>query len=98
VGDVIATDEGLAKFVCSFAQVTGSQAIGDSVGKRRLRLNPKWIEPFVDIDVVAQRIENMGTTVPLGLDGRAQLTQFSQEYKLLKEGKNPDSPFAFEVE
>ena len=98
MADVIATDEGLAKFVCSFAQVTGSQAIGDSVGKRRLRLNPKWIEPFVDIDVVAQRIENMGTTVPLGLDGRAQLTQFSHEYKLLKEGKNPDGPFAFEVE
>jgi len=90
VKDAIAPDAGLAKFLAHFIQSSYSQAFGDSVGRTKLRLDPKWLEPFVPSDKIASRV---GKILEGGLvqgDDVTPLKQFLKEYDLRKLGKNPE--------
>lgn len=94
---VIQSDVGLKSLLCGFAQRSITQAFSDVVGRIELRLNPELLSPFVDIALVATRVEGLLKTA-LDENERLILAQFSKEYSLIQAGKNPDAPFAFDDE
>jgi predicted KAP-like P-loop ATPase len=94
---VIQSDVGLKRLLGGFVQRSITQAFSDVVGRMELRLNPVLISPFVDIALVATRVEGLLKTA-LDENERLILAQFSKEYSLIQAGKNPDAPFAFDDE
>ena len=90
---MIAGDAGLAEFLKVLLQKTYSYTVSDSVAKSSLRLNPKWIERFVDLPQLAKRVEALAKTQRLEGDAKLAADRFLLEYGLLQAGKNPDSPF-----
>jgi predicted KAP-like P-loop ATPase len=93
---VTQSDEGLRRFVATFVQRPVSQTIGDSVGRIGLRVNPSWLSSYIDVDTVAPRVEAILKGEVKDQEQRRALEQFAKEHAMIKAGKNPDSPFAFE--
>lgn len=94
---VIQSDVGLKRFLGGFVQRLITQTFSDVVGRVKLRLNPELLSPFVDIALVAARVDGLLKTA-LDENERLGLAQFSKEYSLIQAGKNPDAPFAFDDE
>lgn len=92
---VIQSDAGLKRFLGGFVQRSISHALGDAVGRVKLRLNPELLSPFVDTAQISARVEGL-----LGMDldenEKLILAQFSKEYALIQAGKDLDSPFALD--
>ena len=92
---VIQSDVGLIRLLDGFVQRSITQAFSDVVARVKLRLNPELLSPFVDIALVATRVEGLLQTA-LDKHEKLVLAQFSKEYSLVQAGKNPDAPFAFD--
>jgi len=90
VKGAIASDAGLTQFLGHFIQESYSQAFGDSVGRTKLRLDPKWLESFVSPDAVADRARKILEDGSVQGDDLIPIRRFLKEYDLRKQGKNPE--------
>jgi predicted KAP-like P-loop ATPase len=82
-------DDGLAYFLEQFLQKTRSQQLGDSVSRLSLRLDPRWIKPYIDIEHVMNRLSS------INFDGLTEkqilaISQLRKEYEASKSGKSLD--------
>lgn len=92
VGAVVSDDPGLIGFVEKFLNQQYSQGWYDSVGKVQLRLDPKWVEPYLDPSQIIERIRRLSKEGSVTENQKAALGQFVREYEMRQAGKNPDHP------
>ena len=91
-----ALDEGLLKLIKAFGSEVRSQTLGESAVRVSLRVNPKSFEPYGDVYAMADRVSGLIAGGSLDEAWRPAATQFVLECEMLKAGKNPDAPFAFD--
>ncbi len=94
----VTSDEGLLRLIAAFLQHTKSQSFGDVAVRVQPRLNPSWIEPYIDVHASFERLSRMaaGNTVPAW--AKEAVEQFTKEQRMLAAGKNPDGIGAFDDE
>ncbi len=91
VTELIATDDNLARFIYYFGNYERSQTIGDIAVKERFRLDPEWIKPYVDPEMIYPRIQNILKQNNIEEEYKKALVQFCQEYEMRKRGENPNN-------
>jgi predicted KAP-like P-loop ATPase len=89
--ELIASDAGLLVFLGAFLQHTKSMGATDRMFKVRPRLNPAWLEPFVDIETVAARLVTLRERSGVPDGAKVAVWQFLKEREMLASGKDPDS-------
>ena len=87
---IIVEDEGLVQFIMVFFHKTYIQPLSDVIGKVQNRLDPKWIEPFIDPSIIVDRARILVTEKEIIEDERVALEQFITEYDIRKAGKDPE--------
>jgi predicted KAP-like P-loop ATPase len=90
------TTEGLMKLLYSFSQRTTAHTMGDWAVRVQLRLNPAWLERYLDTNACAQRLRALQTGKQIAGADRPIVDQYLKEFDMLRAGKNPDGLFAFE--
>lgn len=85
------SDEGLLKLILAFASEITSQAFGDYALRVQLRVNPKSIQPYGDVQTMADRIQNLLDSGAVAAKYQAAAKRFIVECERMKEGKNPDA-------
>jgi len=90
VQDVIGSDDGLVRFMERFLHKTHSQTVGDVAVRTIYRLDPKYLEPFVDPSSIIDRARKLTTKNNLLENQQKALNQFLREYDLRAQGKNPE--------
>jgi len=88
--NITASDDGLISFVEHFGSVGLSQGLGDLAVRRNYRLDPKWLEPFIDPDAIVERLKGMKDASKFGAEKMQAVSEFLNEYDLRLKGKNPD--------
>ncbi|MDG9827102.1 P-loop NTPase fold protein [Pseudomonas aeruginosa] len=93
---VTTSDEGLLNLLPKFLQHTRSQTMGDWAVRLQPRLNPSWLESYIDTAVTAARLQRLqrDDTVPDG--AREAVSQYLAEFEMLQSGKDPDGIGAFD--
>lgn len=93
---VTTSDEGLLNLLPKFLQHTRSQTMGDWAVRLQPRLNPSWLESYIDTAVTAARLQRLqrDDTVPDG--AREAVSQYLTEFEMLQSGKDPDGIGAFD--
>lgn len=89
-------DDGLLSFLTLFCSHTRSQTMGDWAVRIHPRLNPTWLERYLDTAVCAQRLIDMQQAGVVPETAREAVNQFLIEFEMLKAGKNPDGVGAFD--
>jgi len=89
------SDGELFQFLERFATHISANKLGDSAVTKRLRLNPKWLEGFIDPTTISDRLSRLNEKGLVPSAAKVVVTQFFNELRILQEGKDPDSPFAF---
>lgn len=84
------TNEGLLTFLTKFCAHTRSQTVGDWAVRLQPRLNPAWLERYIDTATSAQRLIALRQTGVVPDMAREAVDQFLKEFEMLKAGKNPD--------
>jgi predicted KAP-like P-loop ATPase len=90
------SDEGLLSFLSKFCSHTRSQAMGDWAVSIQPRLNPSWLEGFLDTVSCAERLQRMQRENKIPNDAQESVTQYLLEFEMLQVGKNPDGVDAFD--
>lgn len=85
------SDEGLLKLILAFASEVTSQAFGDYAVRVQLRVNPKSIQPYGDVQNMADRIQKLLDSGAVAAKYQAAAKRFIVECERMKEGKNPDA-------
>lgn len=88
-GEAVATPEGLAQFLEAFLQPLKSQSLGDVGVRISYRLDPKWIEPFIEPSTLIDRARKLLGSTDLTDNQRIALEQFVKEFDMRSQGKNP---------
>ncbi len=94
--NVVISDEKLLIFLSHFLTQSRGQTFGDSAVNVQPRLNPKWIEEYLEIDVVAEKLQKLESEGQVPESATVVVSQFLKEFKMLKNGKNPDGMWAFD--
>lgn len=89
-------NDGLLAFVTKFCSHTRSQTMGDWAVRVQPRLNPTWLEQYLDTTSCAQRLTALQQTESVPDSARESVDQFLKEFEMLKVGKNPDGIGAFD--
>lgn len=92
----LVSDEVLLSFVSGFLQFTRSQTVGDRAVRYKPRLNPTWLESYLDTAACAERLRNLKRNDAVPASAQAAVSQYLKEYDMLQEGKNPDGDRAFD--
>ena len=90
------TNEGLLTFLTKFSSHTRSQTVGDWAVRLQPRLNPAWLERYIDTATSAQRLIDLRQAGVVPDMAREAVDQFLKEFEMLKAGKNPDGVGAFD--
>jgi predicted KAP-like P-loop ATPase len=90
------SNDGLLTFLTKFCSHTSSQTLGDWAVHLQPRLNPAWLEQYVDTTACAQRLIELRQTGVVPDTAREAVDQFLKEFEMLKAGKNPDDVDAFD--
>jgi predicted KAP-like P-loop ATPase len=93
---VTTSDDGLLLFLPKFCSHTTTQTLGDSAVRIQPRLNPKNLEKYIDTEACANRLTALlkaGQVPEIALES---VGQFLKEFEMIKLGKNPDAPYAFD--
>ena len=90
------SDEGLLSFLTGFLQYTKSQGMGDWEVRRHPRLNPVWLESYLDKVACAGRLRELQRKDEVSADNQQAVSQYLKEFDMLQEGKNPDGFGAFD--
>lgn len=93
---ITASDESLLILLSKFLQHTRSQTMGEWAVRLQPRLNPSWLECYIDPAAVADRIRRMQNDGLVPDESREAVTQYLKEFEILKSGRNPDSFDAFD--
>lgn len=93
---VTVSDEGLLAFLPKFCSQTRSQTMGDWAVRLKPRLNPAWLETFIDTSVCADRLTILLLAGQVPASAQEAVKQFLKEFEMLKNGKNPDGLGAFD--
>lgn len=70
--------------------------MGEWAVRLQPRLNPSWLECYIDPAAVADRIRRMQNDGLVPDESREAVTQYLKEFEILKSGRNPDSFDAFD--
>lgn len=89
------TDEGLLKLVVAFSSESTSQTFGEYAVRVHLRVNPKGLAFYGDIDVMASRVRSLLDAGKVPEAALPAARQFVLECARMKEGKDPDA-FGFD--
>jgi predicted KAP-like P-loop ATPase len=92
----ISSNDGLLTFLPKFCSHTRSQTMGDWAVRLQPRLNPTWLERYVDTTACAQRLMALQQEGSVPDTARESVDQFLKEFEMLKAGKNPDGVDAFD--
>lgn len=90
------SEEGLIRFVASFLQYTKSQTFGDAAVRIKKRLNPKWLEEYLDIAACAERLKAIAQGGEIAGEDKEAVDQFLLEYDMIGRGIDPDGIGAFD--
>lgn len=90
------SNDGLLTFLPKFCSHTRSQTMGDWAVRLQPRLNPTWLERYVDTTACAQRLIALQQVDSVPDTARESVDQFLKEFEMLKAGKNPDGVGAFD--
>ena len=90
VEKIIDNDEGLVNFLEKFLQKDFSEYELNGTQKTGYRLDPKWLEPYLEPSLIVDRISRLDETSELTEDGKAAIAQFIQEYDMRQQEQDPD--------
>ena len=90
------SNDGLLTFLTKFCSHTRSQTMGDWAVRLHPRLNPTWLERYIDTSACAQRLTALQQAGSVPETAREAVDQFLKEFEMLKAGKNPESVGAFD--
>lgn len=91
-----ASDEGLLTFLPKFCSHTRSQTMGDWAMRVQPRLNPTWLERYIDTSACALRLADLQQAGQVPALAQEAVFQFQKEFEMIKAGKNPDGMGAFD--
>jgi predicted KAP-like P-loop ATPase len=94
--NTIASDDGLLALLPKFLQHTRSQTMGDWAVLLRPRLNPTWLENYLDVSACVGRLAELTRKGVIPSEAAEAVSQFLKEFEMLKAGKNPDGMGAFD--
>jgi predicted KAP-like P-loop ATPase len=90
VEKIIDNDEGLVNFLEKFLQKDFSEYGSNGTQKTGYRLDPKWLEPYLELSLIADRISRLDETSELTEERKNAIAQFIQEYDTRQQGEDPD--------
>lgn len=90
------SNDALLTFLPKFCSQTRSQTMGDWAVCLQPRLNPAWLERYLDTEVCAQRLIDLRKSGTVPDMAREAVDQFLKEFEMLKAGINPDGVGAFD--
>ena len=90
VEKIIDNDEGLVNFLEKFLQKDLSEYGSNGTQKTGYRLDPKWLEPYLEPSLIADRISGLDETSELTEERKNAIAQFIQEYEMRQQGQDPD--------
>ncbi|MGE9294305.1 MAG: KAP family P-loop NTPase fold protein, partial [Puniceicoccales bacterium] len=90
------SDDGLLTFLPKFCSHTRSQTMGDWAVRLQPRLNPVWLECYLDTEDCAQRLIDLRNSGAVPEMAREAVDQFLKEFDMLKAGITPDGVDAFD--
>lgn len=93
---VTASDNGLLALLPKFLQHTRSQTMGDWAVRLQPRLNPNWLESYLDTASCAKRLVELSGKRAVPHEAEEAVAQFLKEFEMLTAGKNPDGDGAFD--
>jgi predicted KAP-like P-loop ATPase len=88
--NIIAMDDDLILFVEQFGSVRKSQGLSDHAAREKYRLDPKWLEPYIDPNKIVNRLERIRDTSQLDAEKMKAVSQFLHEHDLRVSGKDPE--------
>lgn len=88
--DIITEDDGLILFVEQFGSVRKSQGLGDLAAREKYRLDPKWLESYINPNEVVDRLKRIRDTYQLDSEKLKAVSQFLHEYDLRMIGKDSE--------
>jgi predicted KAP-like P-loop ATPase len=89
------TDEGLLKLIAAFASESTSQTFGEYAVRIRLRVNPKGLAFYGDVNAMTARVNDLLDAGKVPEAAVPAARQFVLECARMKEGKDPDG-FGFD--
>ncbi|WP_043320049.1 P-loop NTPase fold protein [Microbulbifer sp. HZ11] len=92
----IEADQGLFELLNKFLQHTTSQTVGDWAVRRQPRLNPAWLEQYIDTEACARRLYAIRENQPFPEWASEAATQFLTEYEMINSGIDPEGIYAFD--
>ncbi|MTI79075.1 MAG: NTPase [Marinobacter sp.] len=90
------TNSGLLSFLTKFCSHSRSQIVGDWAAHVQLRLNPVWLERYLDAELCAQRLIRLQAADEIPDPARQAVDQYLKEFEMLKAGIDPDGDGAFD--
>jgi len=93
IDKIVKDDNNLVALLEKFLQKTSSQSMDDRVPMFEYKLNPKWLEPFTDINHVFDRVNKLVQYDNLTDRQKIAIESFIREYNMIQQGLNPDSIF-----
>jgi predicted KAP-like P-loop ATPase len=89
-------NDDLLTFLTKFCSYTRSQTVGDWATRLQPRLNPAWLDRYIDTTPCAQRLIDLRQAGAIPDTASEAVDQFLKEFEMLKAGKNPDGVGAFD--
>jgi len=93
---VTASDEGLLILLPKFLQHTRSQTMGDWAVRLQPRLDPRWLESYIDTVASADRLRRLQGDGKVPDGAQEAVSQYLKEFEMLQSGRNPDGIGAFD--
>ncbi len=93
IGPLIESDTQLPSFLEKYLRFGSAHGLGDRVGRRIPRLNPKHLEPITNISALEPRVVEMLRRNDLTPDQRIAGEQFLRSMERIRQGKEPDGLF-----
>lgn len=95
-GRLTSSDDGLLTLLPKFLQHTRSQTMGDWAVRLQPRLNPSWLESYIDTVTSADRLRRLQRDGKVPDDSREAVSQYLAEFEMLQSGNNTDGIGAFD--
>lgn len=89
------SDNGLLAFLSTFCSHTKLQTMGDRAVRLQPRLNPQWLEKYIDTSACALRLVSLQQAEKVPALAQEAVSQFLIEFEMIKAGKNPDGINSF---
>lgn len=88
---LLAQEAALLSLLEKFVRTGSTQAWGDRVSRTTYHLDPRALEPFFDLEVLATRVQAMLPNIPAGSDGRRAADKYLAGMVRVRAGQPTDS-------